>query len=392
MNLWCIVFFSGSSCFRSRATVKAANLDWIFKFTEPFDQQGNPLVNDDKQGLCYSDIFGDDDSFVEYIEWRKRKQNKSTTKLDISSICENGKLDDAFMISNPLYMDKFIEYVRGSDVGARLHLLSIDGYKQGIHFCLPDGARVNSEMFLKHSTLSYCILALSLLRHNGTFIVKIYSSMELFTVGLLYLMYRCFDKITIIKPVSCRPDHSTEAYLMCKWKKPVDQTEIVRQYLCEINMKMNDMKDTSLDVMQLVPFEVLKADEKFFDFICDRNDRALQKKLLWYQCVQQNGLKNGLNDKFYDPRKFDFKKRCCQLWDIPEIANNRIWKLKSSVDKRNKKEGATNNRNAAKNVHGAAHSSNYKFENWRRKEDDHHNHAATVKKVQKFENWRKPYE
>lgn len=62
----------GKAGFRSRITVKASNLDWLLKFTEPLDQQGNSLIDNENEGLCYSDIYGDKDGFVEYIEWRKR--------------------------------------------------------------------------------------------------------------------------------------------------------------------------------------------------------------------------------------------------------------------------------------------------------------------------------
>lgn len=96
------------------------------------------------------------------------------------------------------------------------------------------------------------------------------------TVGLLYLMYRCFDKISVVKPISCRPDNS-EGYLICKWTTTGAQTEIAHQYLYEVNMKMNDIKGTDRDVIQLVPFEILEADKTFYDYVYKQNNTILQK-------------------------------------------------------------------------------------------------------------------
>lgn len=371
----------GKSDFRSRITVKAANMDYLIKYTEPLDQQGNSLIDNADEGLCYSDIYGDADGFVEYIEWRKRGQNKKTTKLNLSSNYRNS--DGVFQIYDPLHMERFIEYVRDSAIGARLHLLCVDFYKEGIHFCKPEGSDITSEVFFKHSTLSYCLLALTLLRPNGTFIMKIYETEVLFTVGLLYLMYRCFDKISLVKPTSCRRDQS-EGYLICKWKKPGDQTEIVRQYLCEVNMKLNDVKDTDLDVIQLVPFEVLKEDKAFFEYVCERNDKMIRICLQWLECVKLNFESNW----FYDPRKVDFKQRCCHLWDIPERANYRIQNFRAPISapvdnwRRKDNEGA----HSSTNIRYTAQSSYKNLDTWRRRD---YNFAAPEGKDHKIDNWRK---
>lgn len=307
----------GNCGFRSRTTVKAANLDWMVEFTEPLDQQGNPLIDNNNEGLCYSDLFGEQDGFVEYIEWRKRSQNQRTTKIDLSYMCPHRKTGRSFKITDPLIMNRFITNVRNSDVGARLHLLAVDFYSRGIFFLSPNASEISNEVYFKHSTLSYCVLALSLLRPNGTFIMKIYRTQKLFTVGLMYLMYRCFEKISIVKPTSSRPDHS-ERYVICKWKKAGEQTDFVRQYLYDVYVKLNDLEGTNFDVMQLVPFEVLEADKTFFDYIYAKNDEILKNIL---QCV--NCIKRILDSKvkLHDPRNTDFKERCIRLWDLTERVN-----------------------------------------------------------------------
>lgn len=116
----------GSAIFSSRVCVKAANVDWMFQFTEPKDQLGRSLI-DDESGLCYCDVFGDMVSFDQYIEWRKRGHGR-TTKFQLKDMCPGVRSDRSFNIKEPKHLDNFIKYVSNSNVGARLHLLVVDYY------------------------------------------------------------------------------------------------------------------------------------------------------------------------------------------------------------------------------------------------------------------------
>lgn len=292
--------------FRRRSSVQIANLDWLVKFSEPLDQKGNSLIDDENEGLCFSDIYGRFSGFVEYIEWRKRIQSRSVTKIDLTTMNQQTTCDNSLKIFDQQTLDTFIEYTRKSEVGKRLHLIVATHYREPGHMKI----RKDVEVVVKHSTLSYCLLAMTMLRPNGTFIMKMYRSQELFTFGLVYLMYRCFDKISMVKPNVCRPGRP-EMYLACKWKKHNDQTEVVRQCLYDVYMKLNEVRDTHEDVTQLVPIEVLKADKAFFEYIFNQNDKFLHEKLITWQCVRQYS-----NVQLTDPRQSDFKKRCLRLWDI----------------------------------------------------------------------------
>ena len=54
-------------------------------------------------------------------------------------------------------------------------------------------------------------------------------------MGLVYLMWRSFELVTIHKPVTSRPANS-ERYIVCKHKK--EDTEEVHEYLFEVNKKL----------------------------------------------------------------------------------------------------------------------------------------------------------
>lgn len=264
-------------------------------------------------------------------------------------MCHRQSSGRSFKLTDPIIMDRFIDYVRNSEVGARLHLLAVDFYPERIASDSPKRSG-SAEVVHKHSTLNYCLLALTLLRPNGSFIVKIYMTQQLFTVGLLYLMYRCFDKISVVKPNSCRSDNS-EGYLICKWKKHSDQTEIVRQYLYNAYMKLNDLEDTNLDVMQLVPVEVLESDKTFFDYVYKRNETILRKIIQCWQCIKRYSDAKG---PVYDPRRSDFKQRCIRLWDIPPSEYDRSRKF---------------NWRKADNVRAVPATDLRKIDNWRKRND-----------------------
>ena len=60
----------------------------------------------------------------------------------------------------------------------------------------------------------------------------------LFSVGLVYLMYRAFDSVCIHKPNTSRPANS-ERYLICKGKRA--ESDDIRQYMFELNTRLNQV-------------------------------------------------------------------------------------------------------------------------------------------------------
>ena len=55
---------------------------------------------------------------------------------------------------------------------------------------------------------------------GGHFICKVFDMFTPFSVGLFYLLYRCFEQVSIIKPVTSRPANSERSFfvpLSVKW-------------------------------------------------------------------------------------------------------------------------------------------------------------------------------
>jgi cap1 methyltransferase len=98
-----------------------------------------------------------------------------------------------------------------------------------------------------------------------------------FTVGLVYLMYRSFEQVTILRPEALRPG-SSERFMVCKQFKGGKACMEVANYLahchstdfgCHVNHKYPD--DQQADIVELVPVEVLKHTPRFYDYIYDSN-------------------------------------------------------------------------------------------------------------------------
>ena len=71
-------------------------------------------------------------------------------------------------------------------------------------------------------------------REGGDFVTKLFNLFTLFSAGLVYLMYRCFEEVCIFTPNSSRQGNS-ERYLICKKKR--SGVQVVVEYLKHVNRK-----------------------------------------------------------------------------------------------------------------------------------------------------------
>lgn len=107
---------------------------------------------------------------------------------------------------------------------------------------------------------------------GGHFVCKLFDLFTPFSVGLIYLMYRAFDKIAIHKPVTSRPANS-ERYIICKGLR-ANTRDIVRTYMYEINGLLNRYGPDSEqdDVLSIVPMNILRGNDSFYQYIRNSNN------------------------------------------------------------------------------------------------------------------------
>lgn len=130
------------------------------------------------------------------------------------------------------------------------------------------------EILSKQLYLCQFLAALSVLRTGGNFVCKLFDLFTPFSVGLIYLMYTCFDRISLHKPVTSRPANS-ERYIVCQGARETVK-DLVHDYLFEVNETLNEtfrVDEIDDDVVSLVPLEIMKQDEAFFDYIYQSNER-----------------------------------------------------------------------------------------------------------------------
>lgn len=196
----------------NRSAIKFANIDSLmdYMFSDPKDKLNRSLVQPNEL-MYFLDIGGAPGGFADYMLWRRDWQTKGfgipmkDTHYWSNRFTAGGQRFNIFKGAN-----------RDGDVTNEKNLVSIVRYvKQhislGVHVVIADNAfdvkkpKYGKETIFKRMHLGNAILALSLLRTNGHFVMKLFDVLHPFTVGLIYLLHRCFTEIFLIKPKTSRP-------------------------------------------------------------------------------------------------------------------------------------------------------------------------------------------
>lgn len=311
----------GSGIFLNRAAVKMANMDALFDFmfTNPVDEDGAPLVNENDL-LYFADVCAGPGGFSEYVLWRKKWESKG---FGFTLRQENDFKLDKFLAGHPETFDTYYGLKGDGDVYDPENIESLQEYvlKQtisGVHFMMSDGGfsvegnENIQEILSKRLYLCQCLTALSIVRVNGHFVTKLFDTFTPFSVGLIYLMYKCFKQICIVKPNTSRPANS-ERYLVCKWKKP--NTDAIRNYMFEVNLFFHESfhEDENIDINEVVPMNVIKGDEHFFNYICECNNTIGHNQIVALLKIAHYCKDVTLREL----RQEEFKVESLRIWQIP---------------------------------------------------------------------------
>lgn len=310
-----------SSIFLNRAAVKMANMDSIleFMFTKPIDEHGGSLVRPDDL-LYFADVCAGPGGFSEYILWRKGWQAKG---FGFTLQKENDFKLHEFIAGTPETFDPYYGCNEDGNVFDPENIDSLTKYVLsqtqglGVHFMMADGGfsvenQENlQEILSKQLYLCQFLVAISIIREHGHFVVKLFDLFTPFSIGLLYLIHKCFQQISIFKPNTSRPA-SSERYLVCKWKKA--NTDTIQRHFFEINKAMWDHPNTETDVLELVPMHVLKADEKFFNYIYESNNRIGRNQVAALLKIAAYCKDTTLKETSQQ----HIRKECLHLWRLPD--------------------------------------------------------------------------
>lgn len=311
----------GSVIFLNRAAVKMANIDAVFDFmfTSPKKQNGEDAL-DKKELLYFADVCAGPGGFSEYVLYRRGWRAKGfgfTLKAS-----NDFKLSDFYAGTTETF-NPFYGVKDDGNIFDPANLSSLKEYvlnqteDKGVHFLMADGGfsvegQENiQEILSKQLYLCQCLAALMLVRTGGHFVVKLFDVFTRFSVGLIYIMYRCFEKVSIYKPVTSRPANS-ERYLICMWKKL--GTESTEQHLYSVNsMLWNDLENSE-DILELVPLNVIQEDAGFYEYIyksnCVLGERQIKNLLKIAAFCKDKSLK--------EKSQVEMRKQCLQLWKLPD--------------------------------------------------------------------------
>ncbi|XP_060947289.1 cap-specific mRNA (nucleoside-2'-O-)-methyltransferase 1 [Limanda limanda] len=314
--------------FLNRAAMKMANLDHCFDhmFTNPKDPKALPLTKDREGELLYfADVCAGPGGFSEYILWRRRWHAKGFG-MTLKGPCDF-KLEDFFAAPSELFepyygeggVDGDGDITRPENVTAFRNFVLESTERRGLHFLMADGGfsvegQENiQEILSKQLLLCQALTALSTLRTGGHFVCKTFDLFTPFSVGLVYLMYLCFDRICLFKPITSRPANS-ERYIVCRGLKP--GSEPVREYMFRVNLKLNQLKNTERDVTDLVPLSIIKEDTDFYPFMVNSNESLCVVQIKALAKIHAFVVDSELSEK----RQADIRKQCLKLWGVPDKA------------------------------------------------------------------------
>lgn len=308
-----------SSIFLNRAAVKMANMDKAcdFMFTRPDSLKKGEL-------LYFADVCAGPGGFSEYVLYREQWKAKGFGFTLRES--NDFKLYD-FHAGSP---ESFHPYYGPKEDGDVYNAENQEAFKdlimrqtknKGVHFMMADGGfsvegQENiQEILSKQLYLCQCLVALKIVRKGGNFVTKVFDLFTPFSAGLVYLMNRCFESISIFKPNTSRPANS-ERYLICKGKRENVQDTI--DYLARANHILNDRNDAR-DVTELVPHDILTSDVKFFEFLKNSNDTLGKKQVVGLLKIAAYCEDSSL----FEHRQADIRKQCLAYWELPNKARTR---------------------------------------------------------------------
>lgn len=310
----------GSVFFQNRAAMKMANLDSLFSFR---------FTKAAKKGeiLYFGDICAGPGGFSEYVLWR-RKWKASGLGFTLKGP-DDFKLHK-FNKDSPIESFQCLYGVDGTgDVTNSSNILDYrkacmkQTDKLGLHFLMGDGGfsvegqENDQELLTKQLVLCQFITGISCIRKGGHFICKMFDTFLPFTVSLIYIMYLLFDQLCIIKPRTSRPANS-ERYIVCMGLKTEGfvKRDDVTQYLISINDRLNSLKGSEIDVLELIPIEYIqKHSPHFIKYVTDMNNEIAQHQIYSLKKVHAYVKNTSLQGE--DQSKI--KKECLRIWELPDL-------------------------------------------------------------------------
>ncbi|KAI8821473.1 FtsJ-like methyltransferase-domain-containing protein [Fimicolochytrium jonesii] len=336
----------GRSIFVNRSAVKMANLDALCQF---LDRARERCANGE---FRFVDLCSGPGGFTEYILWRTKQMGLQAKGWGMTLKGEQDfaleKMDPAIDVPNrfqPFYgADQTGDVYRTANIKAFVDLVEAGSQTEGVDLVTCDGGfnvtgdEWNQEDHSRQILLCQVLIGLSVLREHGDFLFKVFDLYTPFMVELVYILYRMFEKIAIVKPFTSRPANS-ERYIVCRSLRAKPNAQVL-QHLFGVNDKFNELKGDDAakpiisshatqqpgflpreekikngltEVVHIVDPEIVMKEKGLIGPIKSQNMR-----LTMWQKEALEELYKYANDKArpeYDQE--GIRRRCLQEWKLP---------------------------------------------------------------------------
>ena len=174
----------------------------------------------------------------------------------------------------------------------------------------------SQEIQYKKFFLINTLLAFKCLAKDGNFIIKLYDTFTHFTIGLIYLIFKNFERVSIFKPVSTRQYSSSRFLIAEKYLKETSEiTNNSIKYLEDFLKSYIKLSNNNLDVKYFLPPSELRNNENFLKIIPEINNGITEKRIDALKDI--TNYINNLKTKVYD--KISVRKFFLNNWGIPVI-------------------------------------------------------------------------
>uniref|UniRef100_A0A0N5ARN0 Cap-specific mRNA (nucleoside-2'-O-)-methyltransferase 1 n=1 Tax=Syphacia muris TaxID=451379 RepID=A0A0N5ARN0_9BILA len=333
-----------SGFFQNRAAMKAANMDSVFQwiFTDEDKDnlsKKNPLegcnTDRNKPLFYFADVCAGPGGFSEYVLWRKGFYNAKGFGFTLK-----GKDDfklNRFTAASPVYFEPFYGKYGDGDVTRPENIVSFEKLIQeatgkGVYLMMADGGfsvegeENIQEIRSKRLYLCQFLVALSVVREGGVFFCKLFDIFTPFSIGLIYLMYIAFDRISLHKPKTSRPANS-ERYIICKGLRKTEAL-LVKDFFTKLNNRLSNYQteNSEQDIYEILPQDYIDEDTSFFNYVKEHNDGFLKNQILYLEKYKIFAKDLGKVD--LDQGRL--RDECMDCWKLPKVE----WRNKNKFSQR----------------------------------------------------------
>ncbi|XP_064390320.1 cap-specific mRNA (nucleoside-2'-O-)-methyltransferase 2-like [Halichondria panicea] len=256
------------------------------------------IVRKSSEVLLFMDLAGAPSGFSHYIYWRRQSLAKGWGLVRVEhpilgpgSVIERLAPWETFQVLGP---HNGVDICDSTTI--RSLCAGVENYcPDGVHLVVGDVPDVafgahspgEAELLVNQHLLTQFVCALKILGKGGVFVCRCYGLLTRFSAGILFLMYKLFREVTVIKPFTSSPT-SSERFIVCRGYHGCKAE--VTDKLLDINGAVSALRDEvnekGVAILEIVPMQVL-LEETFHRYLTQSNERVAKYQAKMIQNLEQ---------------------------------------------------------------------------------------------------------